>query len=72
MKRTPRIVRLIWLAALLILDEPARFVDYRRRFRVPMHTFRRDIRLVRRTGLYIYAILYGNYRLLFYLDSDLD
>ena len=70
MKRVPRIVRLIWLAALLVLGEPATFVDYRRRFRVPMYTFWCDVRLVRRTGLYIYAFLYGRFGLLLYLASN--
>ncbi|MDB5069005.1 MAG: hypothetical protein JWM87_116 [Candidatus Eremiobacteraeota bacterium] len=70
MKRAPRIVRLVWLAALLVLGEPATFVHYRRRFRVPMYTFWHDVRLVRRAALYIYAFLYGRFGLLLYLDSN--
>jgi hypothetical protein len=70
MKRTPRIVRLVWLAVLVFLDDALLFADYRRRFCVPMHAFRRDVKKVRRLGLYIYALLYGRYRLLFYLDSN--
>ena len=73
MKRAPRIVRLIWLAVLLFLDEPALFTDYRRRFGVSMDTFRRDSRKVRRTCDYIYAFLYGRFRLTLYLmDKELE
>ncbi len=66
-------MRLIWLAALLVLDEPALFAAYRRRFGVPMETFHREVRTLRRAARYLDAFLHGNYRQYFYLeDRDLE
>ena len=66
-------MRLIWLAALLTLDEPGFFAAYRRRFGVPMETFRREVRTLRRTVRFVDALLHGNYRGCFYLqDRDLE
>jgi hypothetical protein len=48
----PRIVRLIWLTVLLLRDDHARFADYRRRFGISMHAFRRDVKDVTRVGRY--------------------
>jgi hypothetical protein len=68
-----RPVQLIWLAALIVLDDRVLFARYRRRFRVPMETFRRDVRMIRRTVRSIDAVLHGNYRRYLYLmDEHLD
>jgi len=64
-----RCVRLLWLAALVDPKNAASIADYRRRFRVSAYTYYRDRRALRRAGLYTYALLYGRYRLLFYLDN---
>jgi hypothetical protein len=67
------VIRLICLAALLVLDDPALFANYRRRFGVSMETFRREAKRLRRTARYIDAVLHGNYRRCFRLmDSDLE
>jgi hypothetical protein len=62
MKLARRFVRLIWLAALLLLNDRVLYADYRRRFRVPMHGFRRDARMLRRKASYIDALMHRNYR----------
>jgi hypothetical protein len=64
-----RIVRLTWLAVLLVIDRPALYRDYRRRFGVSMHTFRRDKRKMRRTARYTWAVINGDYRTCMYLES---
>jgi hypothetical protein len=64
-----RMVRLSWLAVLLVIDYPALYRDYRRRFGVSMHTFRRDKRKARRNARYIWALLHGDYRTCMYLES---
>jgi hypothetical protein len=67
MKAAHTVIRLICLASLLVLDDPALLAAYRRRFRVPMETFRREVRTLRRTACYIDAVLHGNYRRCLYL-----
>ena len=68
-----RIVRLAWLSVLLVLDHPAHYRDYRRRFGLSMHTFHRDKRNLRRAGMYIVAILWLDLSTLGYLDrTSLD
>lgn len=67
------VIRLTCFAALLVLDDPALFATYRRRFGVPMETFRREARTLRRRARYIDAVLHGNYRRwLRLMDSDLE
>ena len=64
-----RCVRLLWLAVIVDPKDSASITDYRRRFHVSAYTYYRDRRALRRAGLYTYALLYGRYRLLFYLDN---
>jgi hypothetical protein len=65
-------MRLICFATLLVLDDPALFAAYRRRFAIPMETFRREARTLRRAVRYIDAVLHGNYsRWIRMIDSDL-
>jgi hypothetical protein len=63
-----RFVRLSWLGVLLLPDHPAFYRDYRRRFGLSMHTFRRDKRKLRRIGMYIVAILWLDLSTLRYLE----
>ena len=65
-----RTVRLTWLAVLLVIDHPPLYRDYRRRFGVSMHTFRRDQRKMRRTARYIWAGIHGDYRTCIYLETS--
>ncbi|HEX3466059.1 MAG TPA: hypothetical protein VHS78_18570 [Candidatus Elarobacter sp.] len=70
MKRTPRFVRLVWLAVLMLVDEPRLYRDYRPRFGVCTYDFRLDRKVVRRAALYVWAVVYLDYRLWFYLESS--
>ena len=63
-----RMVRLAWLSVLLLLDHPPLYRDYRRRFGVWMHTFRRDKRKLHRTGMYIVAFLFLDLCRMHYLE----
>jgi hypothetical protein len=63
----PRIIRLIWLAALLFWDDPACFIDYRRRLGMSMYTFRRDVRALCRLGRYLEEYVGIQCALLIYL-----
>ena len=66
-----RTIRLIWLTAQFVRDDPVTFPEYRRRFGVSLRSFRRDIALLRKAGLFIEAMAYGRYKLLcFLLDYD--
>ena len=65
--RVPRIVRLIWLIALILWDDPACFAGYRRRFGLSMHAFRRDFRAVRRVSRYLEECIYIQFGMLIYL-----
>jgi len=66
-------LRLICFVALLVLNDAALLATYRRCFGVPMDTFRREARRLRRTARYIDAVLHGNYRRCLHLmDSDLE
>ena len=68
-----RIVRLAWLSVLLMFDHPALYRDYRRRFGVSMHTFRRDKRKLHRTGMWMKAILFQDVRKINWLErTSLD
>jgi hypothetical protein len=64
------LVRLMWLRVLLVLDHPPFYRDYRWRFGVSIHTFRRDKRKLRRVGMYIDAMLHGKVSTLLYLQSS--
>jgi hypothetical protein len=67
-----RVVRLIWLTALLARRDPVRIADYQQRFGMSVRSFRRDIAMLRKAGMYIEAAAYGDYRMLcFLMDSDL-
>jgi hypothetical protein len=73
MKPARAVIRIICLAALLVLDDPALLAAYRRRFGIPMETYRREERTLRRTARYIDAVLHGKYRrCLRLMDSDLE
>jgi len=63
------LARLLWLAAIVDPKNPASVADYRRRFRVSGHTYYRDRRVLRRAGLYTYALLYGRISLMLHLDT---
>jgi hypothetical protein len=63
-----RIVRQWWLSVLLVIDHPPLYRDYRRRFGVSLHTFRRDKRTIRLTVWYIYAVLHGQWRTCDYIE----
>jgi hypothetical protein len=66
-----RIVRLIWLTALLARREPVRLDDYQRRFGMSLRSFRRDIALLRNAGMYIDSTREGDYRMLcFFADLE--
>jgi len=66
-----RVVRLIWLTALLARRDPVRIADYQRRFGMSVRSFRRDIALLRNAGLYIDTAGGGDYRMLCFLaDAD--
>jgi hypothetical protein len=62
-----RIVSLVWLAVLVVRKDPASFADYRRRFGVDPHTFRRDRRMLHRAGVYVAWYLTGDFALYRYL-----
>ena len=64
-----RFVRRWYLSVLMVLDHPPLYRDYRRRFGVSMHTFRRDKRKIRLTVWYIDAMLHGKYRTCWYIES---
>ncbi len=67
-----RVLRLIWLTALLARRDPVRIADYQRRFGMSVRSFRRDIALLRNAGMYIDTAGDGGYRMLcFLMDSDL-
>ena len=67
-----RVVRLIWLTALLARRDPVRIADYQWRFGMSVRSFRRDIALLRNAGIYIDSAGDGDYRMLcFLMDSDL-
>jgi hypothetical protein len=67
-----RVVRLIWLTALLARRDTVRIEDYRRRFGMSVRSFRRDVALLRNAGMYIDTAGDGDYRMLcFLMDSDL-
>lgn len=70
MRETLRFVRLMWLAVVMLIDEPALYADYRRRFRVCIYDFRLDRRVVRRAGLWFQAIVFLDYRLMWYLERS--
>jgi hypothetical protein len=73
MKEARAVIRLICLAALLVLDDPALFAAYRQRFGVRMETFSREVGMLRRTARYVDVVLHGNYRRCLYLmDRDLE
>jgi hypothetical protein len=61
-------VRLTWLSVLLVLDHPALYRDYRRRFGLSIHTFGRDKRKLRRIGMYIVTISWLDLSTLLYLE----
>jgi len=65
--RAHRIVSLIWLAVLLVRNEPTSFAEYRRRFGVDPRTFRRDRRMLHRAYVYVVWYLTGDFRLYRYL-----
>lgn len=66
-----RIVRLVWLTALLTRRQSVTIADYQRRFGTSLRSFRRDITLLRRAGFYIDADGEGGYRMLSFLtDAD--
>jgi|GEM_PF-3432555 len=70
---THRMVRLAWLCVLLLLDDPPLYRDYRRRFGVSLHTIRQDKRKLRRTGMYIVAIVWLDVSTLLYIErTSLD
>jgi hypothetical protein len=72
-KRTAhRIARLIWLALIMLTNDKTSLANYRRRFRVSAWTFHREVRKLRRTGLYIACFMYGDYRTFFYLEETAD
>jgi hypothetical protein len=64
-----RMVRLTWLSVLLVLDHPPLYRDYRWRFGVSLHTFRRDKRKLRRPGMWIDAFLHGKINTMLYLEK---
>jgi hypothetical protein len=64
-----RFVRRWYLSALMLLDHPPLYRDYRRRFGVSMDTFRRDKRKIRLTVWYFYAASCGQYRTCWYIES---
>lgn len=65
------IVRVAWLVARLVRRERVTIDLYRRRFRVSLRTFRRDIANVRDAGMYLDADPFGDYRMVcFCSDSD--
>ena len=64
-----RTIRLIWLTAQFVRSNPVTFADYRRRFGVSLRSFRRDIALLRRAGLFIEALTHGNYQLLCFVHD---
>ncbi len=66
---THRFVRRWWLSALMLIDHPPLYRDYRRRFGVSMHTFRCDKRKIRLTVWYIYAAMCGQCRTCCYIES---
>ena len=66
---THRFMRRWYLSVLMVLDHPPLYRDYRRRFGVSMHTFRRDQRKIRLTVWYIYAAMCGQYRTCCYIES---
>jgi hypothetical protein len=73
MKIVHRLVQPVWLSALVILDDRTLYADYRRRFTVPMETFRHDVKKLRRAFRTIGAVLHGNFRRYLYLrDSHLE
>jgi hypothetical protein len=63
-----RFVRRWWLSVLMVLDHPPLYRDYRRRFGVSLHTFRRDKIKIRLTVWYIYAVLHGQWRTGAYIE----
>ncbi len=66
-----RVVRVIWLTALLARRESVTIADYRRRFGVSLRSFRRDVALLRQAGFYVETTAVGDYRMVcFVLDSD--
>jgi hypothetical protein len=65
---THRFVRRWWLSVLLVIDHPPLYRDYRRRFGVSLHTFRRDKRQIRLTVWSIYAFLHGQWRTCDYIE----
>src|SRR5665213_3621667 len=68
-----RLTRLVWLTARFARRELVSIAAYRRRFGVPMETFHREVRTLRRAARYLDAFLHGNYRQYFYLeDRDLE
>jgi hypothetical protein len=72
-KAACKVIRLTCFAALLVLDDPALFAAYRRRFGVSMEAFRSEARTLRRRARYIDAVLHGNYSgRIRMMDSDLE
>ena len=66
-----RLVRVIWLTAILARRESVTIADYRRRFGVSLRSFHRDVALLREAGFYLETIATNQYRMLcFDRDSD--
>jgi hypothetical protein len=63
----PRIVRLIWLAGLLLWRGPACLAEYRDRFGISVYACRRDLKTVREFGQYLELQLYVQCACLIYL-----
>ena len=59
-----RIVRVVWLTALLARRESVTIADYRRRFGVSLRSFRRDLAVVRQAGFYLETTAPNSYRML--------
>jgi biotin operon repressor len=66
-----KIVRAVWLTALLVRRQRVTLQDYRNRFGVSLRSFRRDIATIRDAGLYLDADPDDGYRFIcFRPDSD--
>ncbi len=66
-----RMIRVVWLTAVLARRESVTIADYQRRFGVSLRSFRRDVALLREAGFYLETIAANNYRMLcFDRDSD--
>ena|ERR1700682_3896100 len=67
-----RILREMWLVAHDACGKPT-LAHYCRRFGVSPRSFRRDLRRMRRAGLELESMFYGDYRTLFWLmDTEED